>query len=32
MSNNKINKVDPPATTEGTPEGSWNNTLEFQQF
>ena len=30
MSDNKINKVDPKTTTEGTPEGSWNNTLEFQ--
>ena len=32
MSDNKINQVDPPATTETTTEGSWNNTLEFQQF
>ena len=30
MSNNKINKVDPPAATETTTEWSWNNTLEFQ--
>lgn len=32
MSDNKINQVDPPATTKGTPKGARNNTLEFQQF
>ena len=32
MSDNKINQVDPPATTKGTTEGSWYNTLEFKPF
>ena len=32
MSDNKINQVDPPATTEGTPEWAGNNTLEFKPF
>ena len=32
MSNNKINQVDPKATTETTTPGARNNTLEFQQF
>ena len=32
MSDNKINQVDPPATTLATTEGARNNTLEFKPF
>lgn len=30
MGDNKINQVDPKATTKTTTEWSWYNTLEFQ--
>ena len=32
MSDNKINQVDPPATTQTTTPGAGNNTLEFKPF